>query len=276
MLRVARSMQRSHIRGASFLMRRLSDLGIFDRIAQYDLGKVQFAVPLHRIRWDLWDVKNYESKLIEAFCRALIPLREVTLFDCGADIGTFSSLVYSRTDRISRILAFEPNSVVHEFLRMNLASIAVSSQIVPKAVSSFSGTGRLERPSYDPSSDHARFLVPGDGPIEVTTIDNMNVRGGHVAIKLDIEGGEFEALKGAVETITSARECVITLEAHPLVAKRTAQDPVECLSFLSSLRPFHFVIAETGEPPSLSMPLLREQQAETWNLVAWTHSAPSS
>jgi FkbM family methyltransferase len=274
MLRMARSMQRSHIRGASFLMRRLCDLGMFNVIAEYEVGRVRFSVPLYRIKWDLWDVENYEAKLIHAFCRAIAPLHGVVLFDCGADIGTFTSLVCSRTEQINRIVAFEPNPDVHEFLKVNLSNIAIPSEIVPKGVSSFSGSGRLERPGYDPSSDHARFLVPGDGPIEVTKIDSMNVRGGHIAIKLDIEGGEFEALKGAVETVTAARECVITLEAHPLVARRTEQDPVECLRFLDSLRPFHFLIAETGQRPSLSAPILKEGQTDTWNLVAWTHSTP--
>jgi FkbM family methyltransferase len=274
MLRIARSMQRSHIRGASFLMRRLDDLGMLDAIAEYELGHLKFSVPLYRIKWDLWDVENYEAQLIDTFCRAIAPLHDVILFDCGADIGTFTSLVCSRTDQISRIVAFEPNPDVHEFLKVNLSNIGLPSEIVLKGVSNFSGRGRLERPSYDPSSDHARFLVPGDGPIEVTKIDSMNVRGGHVAIKLDIEGGEFDALKGAVETITSARECVITLEAHPLVATRTEQDPVECLRFLDSLRPFHFLIAETAERPSLSEPLVKKGQTDTWNLVAWTHSLP--
>ena len=65
------------------------------------------------------------------------------------------------------------------------------------------------------SSDHARFLVPGDGPLEVVTIDSFGVRGGNVAIKIDVEGGELEVLKGAAETISSARKCVVTVEAQP-------------------------------------------------------------
>ena len=107
----------------------------------------------------------------------------------------------------------------------------------------------------------------------MTNIDSLNVRGGNIAIKLDIEGGELNALKGAVETVTSAHECVITLEAHPMVARRTGQDPVECLRFLTALRPFHFIIAETGERPLLSAPLVKSGQTDIWNVVGWTHSA---
>jgi hypothetical protein len=95
--------------------------------------------------------------------------------------------------------------------------------------------------------------------------------GGDVAIKLDLEGGELEALKGAAETIAAARECVITVEVHPAVAKRIERDPVESLQFLESVRPFHFLVAETGERPSTSAPILRIGQTDIWNVVGWTH-----
>ena len=274
LFRLAKRMGRSHIRGGSFLMRRLYGLGILKVVAQYQLGRVKFGVPLYRLPWDFWDVESYEAELIAAFCRAVGPLRNVILFDCGADIGTFSALAAWRAEQIVRIVAFEPNADVHEFLQSNLSNLPIVAEMVSKAVGSFNGHGKLERPNYDPS-DHACFVLRGDGPIGVITIDSMNVRGGDVAIKLDIEGGELEALKGAAETIVSARECVVTVEAHPVVAKRTGQDPVECLQFLESLRPFRFVVAETGERPSTSAPLLRNGQTDIWNVVGWTHSYPS-
>jgi FkbM family methyltransferase len=273
-LRVARRMSRSHMRGAGVLTRLLGRLGMLNVIAQYELGGIKFGVPLYRIPWDFSDVSNYEVKLIDTFCRAIAPLRNAILFDCGADIGTFSSLVCSRTDRIARIIAFEPNLDTHEFLRSNLSSLPIASEVVSKAISSFEGRGRLERP-WDNLTDHARFLVSGEGPLEVTTIDSMNVRSGDVAIKMDLEGGELEALKGAAETIAAARHCVITVEAHPAVAKRIGRDPVECLQFLESVRPFHFLVAETGERPSTSAPILRSGLTDIWNVVGWTHDDAS-
>jgi FkbM family methyltransferase len=215
---------------------------------------------------------TYEAELVDLFCRAVAPLRDIVLFDCGADIGTFSSLVFARTDRVVRIIAFEPNSDAHEFLRCNLSNLQVPAEIVPKAVSCFEGRGRLDSPP-DNLTDHARFLVPGDGPIEVTTLDSMNVRGGDIAIKTDLEGGELEALKGATQTIAAARDCVVTVEAHPDVARRTGYDPINCLQFLNTLRPFHFMVAETGERPSLSRPIIRKGQRQIWNVVGWTHDA---
>jgi len=249
-------------------MRRLIGLGVLNVFAHYQLGRVTFGVPLQQRQWDYWDVAKYEEKLIQVFCRAMTPLENVVLFDCGADIGTFSSLICARMEQVVRIVAFEPNSDVHEFLQSNLSNLPITTELVSKAVGNFTGVGRLERPDYD-TTDHARFLLPGDGPVEVTTIDSRNVRGGDVAIKLDIEGGELDALKGATNTIISARRCLVAVEAHPIVAKRTGRDPVECLRFLESLRPFQFLVAETGERPSMSTALMKRGQTELWNVVGW-------
>jgi len=272
LLRLAKTMTRCRIRGGNRLVGILDQLGLLNVVVQYQLGRgVSFSVPLFRADtcWDRRDIENYESRLIHSFCHVLEPLSDVVLFDCGADIGTFSALVCSRTSRVARVIAFEPNPDVAGFLERNLSQLRVPSEAITKAVGCCTGTGRLEVPDYD-KSDHGRFLVPGDGPLEIVTVDSFGVRGGNVAIKIDVEGGELDALKGASETISSARKCVITVEAHPRVAKRTQRDPVECLRFLRSLRPFNFVIAETSESPLMSSPVIKKGQKAGSNVIGWT------
>jgi len=272
LFRLAKTMTRWRIRGGNRLVGIFAQLGMLNVVAQYQLGRgVSFDVPLFRADtcWDQRDIEGYERRLIQSFCHLLEPLFDVVLFDCGADIGTFSALVCSKTSRITQVIAFEPNPDVRGFLERNLSQLLIPSKAITKAVSCFKGAGRLEAPTYD-NSDHARFLVPGDGPLEVVTIDSFGTRGGDVAIKLDVEGGELEALKGARETIASARKCVITVEACPQVAMRTKRDPVECLRFLQSLRPFSFLIAETKESPLTSSALIKDEQEGTRNVVCWT------
>jgi FkbM family methyltransferase len=272
LFRLAKTMTRWRIRGGNRLVGIFAQLGMLNVVAQYKLGRgVSFSVPLFRADtcWDQRDIEGYERRLIQSFCRLLEPLFDVVLFDCGADIGTFSALVCSKTSRITQVIAFEPNPDVAGFLERNLSQLLIPSKAITKAVSCFKGAGRLEAPTYD-HSDHARFLVPGDGPLEVVTIDSFGTRGGDVAMKLDVEGGELEVLKGARETIASARQCVITVEACPQVAMRTKRDPVECLRFLQSLRPFSFLIAETKESPLTSSALIKDGQKGTRNVVCWT------
>ena len=272
LLRVAKTMTRWGIRGGDRLGGIFRQLGMLNVIAQYELGRaVSFSVPLFRADtcWDKQDIEDYEKELIHSFCRLLEPLFDVVLFDCGADIGTFSALVCSQTSRVTRVIAFEPNLEVAGFMKRNLAQLRIPSRAITKAVGCFKGTGRLEVPTYD-SSDHARFLVPGDGPLEVVTIDSLGVRGGDVAIKIDVEGGELDVLKGAAETIASARKCLITVEANPQVSKRIKRDPVECLRFLQSLRTFSFLIAETQESPLTSSPIIKEGEKAILNVIGWT------
>lgn len=264
-------MTRWRIRGGNRLVGIFGQLGMLNVVAQYQLGRgVSFNVPLFRADtcWDQRDLEDYEKRLIHSFCRLLEPLFAVVLFDCGADIGTFSALVCSQTSRVTRVIAFEPNPDVAGFMKRNLSQLQIPSRAITKAVGCFKGTGRLEVPDYD-KSDHARFLVPGNGPLEVVTIDSFGVRGGDVAIKIDVEGGELEVLRGAAKTIASARKCVVTVEANPRVATRTKRDPVECLRFLQSLRPFNFAIAETEESLLTSSPIIKDGQKANRNVIGW-------
>jgi len=272
LLRLAKAMARWRIHGGNRLVRVFGRLGLLDVVVQYRLGhRVNFNVPLFRADtcWDQRDIEDYERRLVHSLCRLLEPLSDVVLFDCGADIGTFSALVCSQTSSVARVIAFEPNPDVVGFLKHNLSCLQVSSLSITRALRCYEGSGRLEVPDYD-SSDHARYLAPGDGPLEVVTIDSFGVRSGSVAIKLDVEGGELDVLRGAAQTISSARTCLVTVEANPRVARRTKRDPVECLRFLQSLRPFRFVIAETAETPSTSAPLIKDGQKANYNVIGWT------
>lgn len=272
-LRLGRWMSRSGIRGGYRLISLARRGGHFDVIARYRLNDLNFHTPLYREDscWDERDVKGYEERLVTEFCRAAGGWPELTLFDCGADIGIFSALFVARSSNVSHVLAFEPNSEVQDVLRMNLASLNIPAIAIPKAVSSFTGKGILVRPPHE-SSDHARYLAPcdGDGEIDVLSIDSLGVFAPNVAIKIDVEGGEAEVLKGAERTIRQARNCVISLEANPRVARRIGHDPSENLRFLSTIRNFSFLIAETGEYVSPERNLLSADQEDIWNIVACT------
>lgn len=271
-LRLARSMTRSGLRGGYRLMAAAERCGQFNVIARCRLGNVPFYFPLYRddYRGDEQDIANYEGQLVNAFCRVLADWPDVTLFDCGADIGLFSTLVVSRCPTVSRVLAFEPSSKVQEVLAMNMGALKVPATAIQKAVSSFAGKGTLVCPPYD-ASDHARYLVPsGDGDIEVTTIDSFGVNQPYVAIKIDVEGGEGEVLKGAERTIRQARKCVISLEANPRVAQRLGCDPRENLRYLSSIRKFSYFIPETGQRVDVDHPVLQASQHTVLNILAYT------
>lgn len=250
-------------------MNLLASRGVLDVIVEYNLGRSVFGVPLWRNPLDLEDVLGYESALIRLFCSRLSKGRDFVLFDCGADIGIFSSAVCAGSAAVSQVIAFEPNADAYPYLEKNMAALPMPAQAVGSAVANFHGKGMLKSPDYD-AGYTARFLVPGDGPISVTTIDSFRYYQRNVAIKIDVEGGETEVLAGAAETIRSAQSCVIAIEAHPQVARRTGRDPVECLRLLESLRRFEFTVAETGEIVSTDRDVLKPGQTAVHNLVGAT------
>jgi len=168
-------------------------------------------------------------------------------------------------------VAFEPNVDVLPFLSRNLSMLPCPSLLLGHAVGNCVGAGSLVRPATDPS-DHARFFVPDPaGSIRVITIDSLGLTG-NMVMKIDVEGGEFAVIEGAVKTIRQAPHCVVSLEAHSGVAQRTGRDPIEYLRLLNSIRQFRFVVTSctaSWELTSLDQPIFLPSSAlEILNVIA--------
>jgi FkbM family methyltransferase len=257
-------------------------LGLLDRLMVYRLDAIHtVAVPTYRDDncWDRWDVLHYEERFLGMFCEAINRMAEgsgtVTLCDCGADIGLVSVKTAIACPAVSSIVAFEPNSKVIPVLAENLAALPLRTLLRETAVGNFDGRAALARPDYD-ASDHACFIRPDEaGDVSVSRIDRHVSGCGNLALKIDVEGGELEVLEGARDSIARAANCVISIEAHPLVAGRTGRDPVECLRFLQEIRPFRFTVAESHVVLELDRPVIAPGQTEIWNIVATTEQ-PSS
>ncbi len=243
-------------------------------VVEYDLGDgFHLTVPLYREdnRLGRDEILSYESQLLGCMRDAASSMRDATLIDCGADIGMVSTMLRRQIPAIGRVVAFEPNAEVLPFLSRNLSMLPCPSLMIGHAVGKINGSGRLVRPDVNPS-DHARFLVSDpEGSIRIVTIDSLGLTG-NIILKIDVEGGEYAVLEGAVATIRQAPHCVISLEAHPAVAERTGRDPAEPLRLLNSIRPFRFVVAGRSahwELASLDQPLFPAgSPREVLNVVA--------
>lgn len=276
--RVAKTLDRKGIRGSWWLLQRLLRGGALDQPVQFRLSdSTRIVVPIARNHYDQYDLDTYETEFVDTLAEAIrrIPA-PVTLLDCGADIGLFSLKMLSVCPSISQIIAFEPNDEGYPWLKTNLGALSIPAEAMPCAVADFEGKGRLAAPdgpsagSGDPADHAAFFIVPSaDGSIPVTTIDAAAPSStGSLVIKLDLEGGELAALRGAVNAIATASHVIVAIEAHPMVVQRTGIEPVECLRFLASLRPFRFMAGETRVPLTLDSPVF-EQIApnQIYNLI---------
>lgn len=138
------------------------------------------------------------------------------LFDAGAYAGLFS-LIFCRNGKDKRAIAFEPSPVMKPKIENLIALNQLETQLrlKPKAIGSEEGTVNfvLEDTGFVqilPSNNTIKTI-----DVEVTTLDleckRLNIYPD--LLKIDVEGFELEALKGA-ENLLSRKKPTICLELH--------------------------------------------------------------
>jgi FkbM family methyltransferase len=244
--RLGRYLSKHNIRGGDRIVIEERRHGLLDRLAAYQLeNEVTLRVPLWRPcnSWDEEDVLGYEAQLVTTLSKAIGSLAgDVTLIDCGADIGILTAHLVSRCRNIRSVFAFEPNPAAYKVLEQNLGSLGFSAYPLRYAVSDFDGAGHLAVSDEDPSA-HAMYLSEDPrGPIRVMKIDSLNIRPHEpCVIKIDVEGSEHEVVRGARQTIQGASDVIVAFEAHPRVVRRTKRDPIEVIrTLLATGRGFTF------------------------------------
>jgi FkbM family methyltransferase len=248
--RLAKWMIRSNVRGGYRLLRIASEAGWLDCSVRYSLtDRITIGVPLYResTRWDREDVVGYDVPTVDALAAAIDRMPQPVVFvDCGADIGVMSIRVASRTGNIARFIGIEPNRVAFEWLVENYQNLPTKAQARFGAIGKQTGQGELKSPEHSPDSDHAKFIAPtAGGTIPIFRIDDLGIEAGQcVVLKLDLEGGELDAVEGAVETLAKAARFIVDIEAHPQVVRRTGTDPTVILRRLNDIRPCEFLICE--------------------------------
>jgi FkbM family methyltransferase len=241
-LRVGAYLVRHRYRGGYRLLALAAQRGWLDRIVRYRLAPaVTFDVPVFRPdnRWDAVDIREYDPRLTGDLAQVV---RESgtppVLIDCGADVGVVSVLVLAATPRVRRVVAIEPNPVAYAILERNMCRLPVPAEAIRAAVADFSGRGVLRSPSGEDTSDHSKYVVeaPG-GDVPVMRVDDLRIEpDASVILKLDVEGAEFAAVKGALGTLRAAREFAVSFEAHPRVVERTGVEPTEIIRLIQSAR----------------------------------------
>src|SRR5690606_13884953 len=132
----------------------------------------------------------------------LAALAHVTDWSCaidgGAHVGTWSRLM---SEKFARVIAVEPSPDTYEALLVNLSSFGCANvEAKPVAVGARAGLVRMgiEDRAAALANTGARYVVPG-GSIPVETIDSWALPSLGL-LKMDIEGSEAQAVRGATET----------------------------------------------------------------------------
>jgi FkbM family methyltransferase len=250
--RLAKWMIRNRIAGGYHLVELGEYFGWLNLLVRYRLSeRVSLDVPLNRreTQWAWPEMTAYEAEFVATLAITLELMRQpVTWIDCGADIGALTALVTAQSPRIDEVVAIEPNPDVRSLLARNLSLLPCPGRSVTAAVADFHGRGRLEH-SPTLRSDHSRFLAPDEsGNISVIRLDDLGIEQGKaLAIKIDVEGGELAAIRGAEQLLQNAPAWIVAFEAHRLVCDRSGIDPRECLKLLRQFGAMGFIVAEARD-----------------------------
>jgi FkbM family methyltransferase len=147
-----------------------------------------------------------------------------TFFDVGANIGFYATLAARLVGERGTVVAFEPDPQNLKLLRRNASLNKCDNlEVRPVAVGAEEGQASFSLDSATGATGHlGEDLTQGEETVgqgrviivqtEVETIDSV-ARSAKVrpnVIKLDIEGGECEALRGARNVLAESRPIVIS------------------------------------------------------------------
>lgn len=155
----------------------------------------------------------YESEL-ELLFRDSVDAN-YTLIDCGANFGYWSVLISSAPYGSHKAIAIEPSSQNFAKLRNNAEINSNRFEIMKCAIGAARGTARLS------GTKHEAFSIAdntgGGEDVLVVSLDNLLDDGkispdGKYLIKLDVEGVEIDAIKGAKRLLQS--DSMLLCEEH--------------------------------------------------------------
>jgi FkbM family methyltransferase len=143
---------------------------------------------------------------VQLLCQIL--RRGHTVVDAGANIGTHTLAFAKVVGARGVVHAFEPQRIVFQTLCANLSLNRVHNVCVyHAALGADSGSACVPVPDYDHPDNFGGFTLNSSTNGEMVpmlTIDQLHLKQCHV-IKIDVEGMEWEVLKGATQTIQRLR-----------------------------------------------------------------------
>lgn len=144
-----------------------------------------------------------------------------TVLDIGANVGAYSLLFATWAGETGRVYSFEPAPGARTGLMRHLALNGLADRVTvqPQAVSDriskspFMGAGASGDNRLLKAGVRGAIIVP------TLTIDDFCVASSITpdVIKIDIEGGELAALRGARRTIHETPALALFVELHPAV-----------------------------------------------------------
>ncbi|MDP6474085.1 MAG: FkbM family methyltransferase [Alphaproteobacteria bacterium] len=162
---------------------------------------------------DLYGEYSYgEADLFE---RVLRP--GMVAIDVGANIGCHTLAMARLVGDKGAVIAFEPQRVVYQNLCANIALNAIANvHALNMGAGSGSGTAALPNIDYGAGGNFGGVTLidaAANETVPITALDSMPLEACHL-IKIDVEGMEYEVLRGAEDTIARHRPALYIENDH--------------------------------------------------------------
>ena len=152
------------------------------------------------------------AQMLRDISQGIIPvgseLGDWTVVDCGANVGLFSLFAKDA----ARIVAVEPNPDVSQRLERNLRSNGLNASVVNAAISDLDGEVKMD---FDSGPSVLAAVGENGTAVRSLSIDTLFEEQGIDAadlLKLDLEGHEINALRGAEKSLKDRRIARIIAE----------------------------------------------------------------
>ncbi len=152
---------------------------------------------------------TYEPEKTSAICKMV--KRGDTVLDIGAHVGYFSILMSKLVEDTGWIYSFEPRRINFTFLKRHIhINNCKNITVFEKAVGGYDGEALLETRT---GTGTGKISNTGNIKVGITSIDSLYSRNPDLRrptfMKIDVEGGEVEVLKGAAFTIHAHKPRII-------------------------------------------------------------------
>ena len=157
--------------------------------------------------------------------------------DVGANNGFYYALPLARERVGVRIICFDPNPVFQYKIKKNFTLNGLIDRLETHQMALSDKKGEAFLASQKGASAHiADENASGYDRVSITTLDSFASMLDPVAIiKVDIEGHEFQFLKGAVETIKRNKPVIVT-ELDDTLLRRNGQSSIkDVTAFLETI-----------------------------------------
>jgi FkbM family methyltransferase len=224
-----------------YLCEMLHKLGIrWPRYVKLTVNKYGYTAYCPLNKHDFIDLTVREEELIELFA----PKDGDIVIDIGAHTGRYTIISANRVGPNGKVISIEPDIEMFKVLKRNLDLNSLSN-VLPLNYAVYSRNTRLKLYVASQPAESSIFnttvLERAENKelffeVQARTLDNLLLDNGIPPeevnwVKIDVEGAEYEVLKGSVELLTKGQNIQILIEIHNIASKVNSYQPISELLF---------------------------------------------